>query len=82
MPRIQRLKVSSAFVSRSLWVQARSSRNIADEPRVIVVNIVQTTYLTQYLNSTDSTCTAVLSSGACPDAYQCAYRDNCQRDCL
>ncbi|KAF4203252.1 hypothetical protein CNMCM8927_009014 [Aspergillus lentulus] len=33
MPRIQRLKVSSAFVSRSLWVQARSSRNIADEPR-------------------------------------------------
>ncbi|KAF4230410.1 hypothetical protein CNMCM6457_005986 [Aspergillus fumigatiaffinis] len=47
MPRIQRLKVSSAFASRSL---------------VIVVNIVQMTYLTQYLDSADSTCMAVLSS--------------------
>ncbi|GFG09921.1 esterase EstB [Aspergillus lentulus] len=67
MPRIQRLKVSSAFVSRSLWVQARSSRNIADEPRVIVLNIVQTTYLTQYLNSTDSTWT-IVSVTACNQA--------------
>ncbi|KAH1821076.1 hypothetical protein KXW95_003063 [Aspergillus fumigatus] len=48
---------------------------------VIVVNIVQMTYLKQYLNSTDSTCMAVLSS-VCVDAYQCAYRDDRQRDCL
>ncbi|KAH1310951.1 hypothetical protein KXX47_006036 [Aspergillus fumigatus] len=66
MPLVQRLKVSSAFASRSL---------------VIVVNIVQMTYLKQYLNSTDSTCMAVLSS-VCVDAYQCAYRDDRQRDCL
>jgi hypothetical protein len=28
MPRMQRLKVSSAFASRSLWVQTWSFRNI------------------------------------------------------
>jgi hypothetical protein len=54
---------------------------IADEPRVIVVNIVQMTYLTQYLDSADSTCMAVLSSAG-NVAYKYAYRDNHQRDCL
>jgi hypothetical protein len=54
---------------------------IADEPRIIVVNIVQMTYLTQYLDSTDSTCMAVLSSAG-NVAYQCACRDHCQCDRL
>ncbi|KAH1599376.1 hypothetical protein V6Z98_007915 [Aspergillus fumigatus] len=52
MPLVQRLKVSSAFASRSL---------------VIVVNIVQMTYLKQYLNSTDSTWT-IVSVTACNQA--------------
>ncbi|XBQ93925.1 hypothetical protein V6000_009380 [Aspergillus fumigatus] len=58
MPLVQRLKVSSAFASRSL---------------VIVVNIVQMTYLKQYLNSTDSTWT-IVSVTACNQSvsFPCA----------